>query len=76
MSKQAAQKRFTAARAPSSDLDPDERILGPVTAFNEMSEHARVSMITSRARSMQADGWQVLGSTRLGLDIVLDIEEN
>lgn len=92
MSKQAAQKRFTAQRAPlTSDLDPDERILGPVTAFDEMAElalagrygwhsvdfgpyfhrvarsktqweHVRVSMLTSRARSMQADGWQVIAS--------------
>lgn len=92
MSKQAAQKRFTAQRAPlTSDLDPDERILGPVNAFDEMVElalagrygwhsvdfgphfhrvarskrqweHVRVSMLTSRARSMQADGWQVIAS--------------
>jgi hypothetical protein len=92
MSKQAAQQRFTAPRARlASDLDPDERILGPVTAFDEMAElalagsygwhsvdfgpsfhrvarsttqweHARVSMLTSRARSMRADGWQVIAS--------------
>lgn len=93
MSKQAAQKRFTAQQAPmTSDLDPKERILGPVTAFNEMRElalagrygwnsvefgpyfhlvvssttqweHARVSMLTGKAKSMQADGWKVIGST-------------
>ena len=92
MSKQAAQKRFTAQRTPmTSDLDSNERILGPVTAFNEMAElalagrygwhsvefgpyfhrvvrsetqweHVRASMLTRRARSMQADGWQVIGS--------------
>ena len=92
MSKQAAQKRFTAQRAPMrSDLDPDERILGPVTAFDEMAElalagkygwhsvdfgphfhrvmrsetqweHVRVSKLTGTARSLQADGWQVIGS--------------
>ena len=92
MSKQAAQKRFTTRRAPlTSDLHPDERILGPVTAFDEMAElalagrygwhsvdfgpyfhrvaqsetqweHVRVSMLTSRARSMRADGWQVIAS--------------
>lgn len=39
MSKQAAQKRFHDAPVPAGDdLDPDERILGPVTAFDEMSE--------------------------------------
>lgn len=39
MSKQTAQKRFGAeSRAGTADLDPDERILGPVTAFNEMAE--------------------------------------
>lgn len=39
MSKQAAQKRFHDARTPAADdLDPDERILGPVTAFDEMAE--------------------------------------
>ena len=92
MSKQAAQKRFTTQRTPlTSDLDPGERILGPVTAFDEMAElalagrygwhsvdfgpyfhrvarsetqweHVRVSMLTSRARSMRADGWQVIAS--------------
>ena len=92
MSKQAAQKRFTTpARPTASDLDPDERIIGPVTAFDEMAElelagkygwhsvefgplfhrvarsdtqweHARVSMLTSRARVMRADGWQLIGS--------------
>lgn len=92
MSKQAAQKRFAGQPPPSaSDLDANERILGPVTAFDEMAElalagrygwhsidvgpsfhrvvrsktqweHARVSALTSRARSMQADGWQVIGS--------------
>ncbi|MEO5609470.1 MAG: hypothetical protein ABIQ61_14915, partial [Ornithinibacter sp.] len=39
MSKQAAQKRFPVA-APTPSLDPDERILGPVTAFDEMKELA------------------------------------
>jgi hypothetical protein len=92
MSKQAAQKRFTAERAPwTSELDPDERILGPVTAFDEMAElalagrygwhsvesgasfhrvvrsetqweHVRVSMLTSRARALRADGWEVIPS--------------
>lgn len=92
MSKQAAQKRFATQRAPlTSDLDPDQRIIGPVTAFDEMAElalagrygwhsvdfgpyfrrvarsktqweHVRVSMLACRARSMQADGWQVIAS--------------
>ena len=39
MSKQAAQKRFPVA-TPTPPLDPDERILGPVTAFDEMKELA------------------------------------
>ena len=39
MSKQAAQKRFAVA-APTATLDPDERILGPVTSFDEMKELA------------------------------------
>lgn len=39
MSKQAAQKRFAAAAAPHhDDLDPNERILGPVTVFDELRE--------------------------------------
>lgn len=39
MTKQAAQKRFAVGPTPGpTDLDPDERILGPVTAFNEMAE--------------------------------------
>ena len=92
MSKQAAQKRFAGQPVPSaSDLDPNERIVGPVTAFDEMAElalagrygwhsidfgpyfhrvarsetqweHARVSAFKRRVRSMQADGWQVIGS--------------
>ncbi len=92
MSKQAAQKRFADQLPPSaSDLDADERILGPVTAFDEMAElalagrygwhsidfgpsfhrvvrsetqweHARVSALTRRAWSRQADGWQVIRS--------------
>lgn len=92
MSKQAAQKRFTPHAAPAaSTLDPGERILGPVTAFNEMAElalagrygwhsvefgpsfhrvvrsetqweHARVSMLRGRARSMASDGWRLIGS--------------
>lgn len=41
MSRQAAQKRFAPEPTPAAaDLDPDERILGPVTAFDEMSELA------------------------------------
>ena len=39
MTKQAAQKRFPVA-TPTPPLDPDERILGPVTAFDEMKELA------------------------------------
>lgn len=39
MSKQAAQKRFPVP-SPTAPLDPDERILGPVTAFDEMKELA------------------------------------
>lgn len=39
MSKQAAQKRFPDT-APVATLDPDERVLGPVTAFDEMKELA------------------------------------
>jgi hypothetical protein len=93
MSKQAAQKRFTPQRAAttSEDRDQKERILGPVTAFDEMAElglagrygwhsvdfgssfhrvvrsatqweHVRVSMLTSRARLMRAEGWQTIGS--------------
>ena len=92
MSKQAAQKRFAGRPPPSaSDLDANERILGPVTVFDEMAElalagrygwhsidfgpsfhrvvrsetqweHVRVSALTSRARSMHAEGWQVIGS--------------
>jgi hypothetical protein len=92
MSKQAAQKRFATSVGPAAaDLGPDERIIGPVTAFDEMAElelagkygwhsvefgplfhrvvrsrtqweHARVSMLTSRARAMRADGWQLIGS--------------
>lgn len=92
MSKQAAQKRFTTPVTPkASGLDPHERIIGPVTAFEEMAElelagkygwhsvefgplfhrvtrsktqweHARVSMLTSRAKAMRADGWQLVGS--------------
>jgi hypothetical protein len=92
MSKQAAQKRFAGRPPPSaSELDGDERILGPVTVFEEMAElalagrhgwhsvelgpsfhrvvrsgtqweHVRVSALTGRARSMQGDGWQVIGS--------------
>ena len=92
MSKQAAQKRFADQLPPSAcDLDADQRILGPVTAFDEMVElalagrygwhsidfgpsfhrvarsetqweHVRVSALTRRARSMQADGWQVIRS--------------
>jgi hypothetical protein len=39
MSKQAAQKRFSVDATPSSSgVDADERILGPVTAFDEMAE--------------------------------------
>ena len=92
MSKQAAQKRFAGRPPPGeSDLDANERILGPVTVFDVMAElalagrygwhsidlgpsfhrvvrsatqweHVRVSALTSRARSMQADGWKVIGS--------------
>lgn len=92
MSKQAAQKRFTTQHAPlTSDLDPDDRILGPVTAFDEMAElalagrygwhsvefgpffhrvtrsetqweHVRVSMLTGRAKSLRAEGWQLIAS--------------
>lgn len=41
MTRQAAQKRFVPPRAPvTAHLDPDERILGPVTAFDEMAELA------------------------------------
>lgn len=41
MSKQAARKRFAVATKPTSaELDPDERILGPTTAFDEMAELA------------------------------------
>ena len=40
----------------TADLDPDERILGPVIAFDEMVELALASKLTSCARSMQAQG--------------------
>lgn len=41
MSKQAAQKRFATGSLPSADgLDAAERILGPVTAFDELRELA------------------------------------
>jgi hypothetical protein len=41
MSKQAAQKRFATHALPTSDVqDPNERILGPVTAFDELRELA------------------------------------
>lgn len=41
MSKQAAQQRFAGQAVPSaSDPDPNERILGPVTPFDEMAELA------------------------------------
>ncbi len=39
MTKQAAQKRFAVHPTPDvADLDPNERILGPVTAFDELAE--------------------------------------
>lgn len=92
MSKQAAQKRFATGALPSSDtLDPDERILGPVTAFDELRElaiagrygwhsvafgpfyhrvvrsptqweHQRITMRPRRVASLEAEGWQVVGS--------------
>src|SRR5680860_398061 len=38
MTKQAAQKRFPVAATPGApDLDSEERIIGPVTAFDELS---------------------------------------
>lgn len=41
MSKQAAQKRFAPPPAPRAiELDPNERILGPTTAFHELHELA------------------------------------
>ncbi len=40
MSKQAAQKRFAVAGPTTGALDPGERILGPVTSFDEMKELA------------------------------------
>lgn len=92
MTRQAAQKRFRAdADAEHGALDPDQRVIGPVTAFNELAElnlagrygwssvsfgalhhvvahsdtqweHARVSMLGGRAKRLQAQGWQVIGS--------------
>ena len=92
MSKQAAQKRFATGALPSSEtLDPDERILGPVTAFDELRElalagrygwhsvafgpfyhrvahsatqweHQRVSMRPRRVATLEAQGWQGIGS--------------
>lgn len=92
MSKQAAQKRFVVDAAPSaSGMASDERILGPVGAFDEMAElalagrygwhsvefgphyhrvvhsatqweHVRVSMMRSKAKALQAEGWQLIGS--------------
>lgn len=40
MSKQAAQKRFAVPAPPETSLNPAERILGPVTSFDEMQELA------------------------------------
>lgn len=41
MTKQAAQKRFAPGAAPhTAGLDPNERILGPTTTFDELSELA------------------------------------
>ncbi len=41
MTRQAAQKRFAVAATPdASQLDPNERIISPVTAFDEMAELA------------------------------------
>lgn len=41
MSRQAAQKRFVTQPGPSADeLDPHERVLGPVSALDEMKELA------------------------------------
>jgi hypothetical protein len=92
MSRQAAQQRFATDAIPSTDqLDPDERILGPVTAFDEMRElalagrygwhsvefgpfyhrvvrsptqweHLRVTMRPRRVATLEAQGWQVIGS--------------
>lgn len=39
ISKQAAQKRFAPPKnLPTGDLDPDERLLGPISMFDEMKE--------------------------------------